>query len=80
MKYTFVPLVILKNSPRPWTRLTIVPPILSSSKEILAMSDSTNLAKDLLGKFDIENLSCKILRFPGSDKDIFYHQTKKGKI
>ena len=22
MKYTFVPLVILKNSPSPWTRLT----------------------------------------------------------
>ena len=31
-----------------------VPPILSPSKEVLAMSDSTNLAKDLLGKFDIE--------------------------
>ena len=31
-----------------------VPPIISTSKEVLAMSDSTNLAKDLLGKFDIE--------------------------
>ena len=24
MKYTFVPLVILKNSPCPWTRLTFI--------------------------------------------------------
>ena len=44
------------------------------------MSDITKLAKDLLGKFDIENVFYKILPFPGSDKDIFYHQTKKGKI
>ena len=44
------------------------------------MSDKTDLVKDLLGKFDIENVFCKILPFPGSDKDIFYHQTTKGKI
>ena len=58
----------------------IVPLILSTSKEVLAMSDSINLAKDLLGKFDIENVFCKIFPFPGSDKDIFFHQTTKGKI
>ena len=44
------------------------------------MLDSTNLTKDLLGKFDIEHVFCKIFPFPGIDKDIFFHQTKKGKI
>ena len=72
------PLEVFSLSKIPSSSLqTKVPPILSSSKEVLAMSDSTNLAEDLLGKFDIENVFCKILPFLGSDKGIFYHQTKK---
>ena len=51
-------------------------PILSSSKEVLAMSDSTNLAKDLLGKFDIENVFSQEPSFPGKWQS-HSHQTTK---
>ena len=46
-----------------------VPPILSPSKDVLAMFDSTNLVMDILGKFDIEHvfhkktfLSCEVAK------------------
>ena len=57
-----------------------IQPRVPPTKEVLSISDTRNLVRDVLGKFNIEKVFCETSPFPGSNKDIFFHQTTKGTI